>query len=108
MGNSNILFHEMSHEKKSLRTIDLDHNILSSSLNENGIYGQVHSFISFFSPRTSSVKINYSLSLPYVNIHGVPQGSVIGPILFIIYILPIKSIVHTYPNIHYHLYADDL
>ena len=30
------------------------------------------------------------------------------PILFIIYILPIKSIFHKYPNINYHIYADDL
>ena len=64
--------------------------------------------MSFVSSRTYSVKINSSLSPPYVNIHGVPQGSVLGPILFIIYILPIKSIFHKYPNIHYHLYTDDL
>ena len=62
----------------------------------------------FVSSRTSSVKINSSLSPHYVNIHGVPQGSVLWPILFIIYILPIKSIFHKYPNIHYHIYADDL
>ena len=69
----------------------LDHNILSIRLNEIGLYDQVHSwFMSFVSSRTSSVKINSSLSPPYVNIHGVPQGSVLGPILFIIYILPIK------------------
>ena len=54
------------------------------------------------------MKINSSLSHPCANIHGVPHGSVLGPILFIIYILPIKSIFHKYPNIHYHLYADDL
>ena len=64
--------------------------------------------MSFVSSRTYSVKINSSLSPLYVNIHGVPQGSVIGSILFIIYILPIKSIFHKYPNIHYHHYADDL
>ena len=87
----------------------LDHNILSIILNELRIYRQVHSwFMSFVSSRTSSVKINSSLSSPYVNIHSVPQGSVLGPILFIIYILPIKSIFHKYPNIHYLLYADDL
>ena len=62
----------------------------------------------FVSSRISSVKINSSLSPPYVNIHGIPQCSVLGPILFIIYILPIKSIVHKYPNIQYNLYGDDL
>ena len=56
----------------------------------------------------SSVKINSSLSPPYCNIHGVQQGSVLGPIMFITYILSIKSIFHKYPNINYHLYADDL
>ena len=87
----------------------LDHNILSIRLNEIGIYGQVNSwFMSFVSSRPSSVKINSSLSPRYDNIHGVPQGSVIGPILLIIYIIIIKSIYHEYPNINYHLYADDL
>ena len=86
----------------------LDHNILSIRFNEIGIYGQVHSWcMSFVSSRTSSMKINSSLSPPYVNMHGVPQGSVLGPILFIIYILPIKSIFLKYSNIHYHIYADD-
>ena len=65
-------------------------------------------FIYFISSRTSSVKINSSLFPPYVNIHGDPQGSVLCPILFIIYILPIKSMFHKYPNINYHLYADYL
>ena len=64
----------------------IDHNICSIRLNEIGIHGQVNSwFMSFVSSRTSSVKNNSSLSLPYVNIHGVPQGSVLGPIGLYIY-----------------------
>ena len=86
----------------------LDHNILSIGLNEIRIHSQVHSwFIYFIASRTSSLKINSSLSYYYVNIHGFPQGSVLGPI-FIIYILPIKSIFHKYPNINYNLNANDL
>ena len=66
-----------------------DNIIISIRLNEIGIYGKVHSwFMSFVSARTSSVKINSSLSPRNVNIHSVPQVSVIGPILFIIYTLP--------------------
>ena len=40
--------------------------------------------------------------------HGVTQGSVRGTILFSIYMLPLIDIVHQFPDINYHLYADDL
>ena len=64
--------------------------------------------MSFLSLRSSSVKINSSFSTPFISTHGVPQGSVLGPLLCIIYILPIQSIFRKYPYIHYHLFADDL
>ena len=86
----------------------LDHNIISIRLNEIGIYGQVNNwFMSLVSSRTSSVKIKSSLYPLYVNIHGVPQGSVLGTNCSL-YILSIKYIFHKYPNINYHIYADDL
>ena len=39
--------------------------------------------------------------------YGLPQGSVLGPILFYPYTNPISSIIHSNSSINYHFYADD-
>ena len=64
-------------------------------------------FKSYLSGRTHSVKVGSTLSHPAALHYGVPQGSVLGPILFSLYNNPIGSIIHSHSSINYHFYADD-
>ena len=64
-------------------------------------------FKSYLSGRTHSVKVGSTLSHPAALYYGVPQGSVLGPILFSLYTNPISSIIHSHSSINYHFYADD-
>ena len=61
----------------------------------------------YLSGRTHSVKVGSTLSHPAVLQYGVPQGSVLGPILFSLYTNPISSIIHSHSSINHHFYADD-
>ena len=85
----------------------LGHNILLSRLYLLRVRDIALSwFTSYIS--SSSVNIYNSFSSPYPMKYGVPQGSVLGPSLFSIYLYPLPSIISKYPNIYYHLYADDI
>ena len=64
-------------------------------------------FKSYLSGRTHSVKVGSTLSHPAPLQYGVPQGSVLGPILFSLYTNPISSIFHSHSSIDYHFYAND-
>ena len=64
--------------------------------------------MSFITDRTLSVKINDFISPPTNILKVVPQGSVLGPLIFSIYLRPISNIIRKYPNIYYHIYSNDI
>ena len=78
----------------------LNHTILLSRLREIGISGSaIEWFTSYIKYRFCNIKVGSSTSKLRLNINGVPQGSVIGPILFNIYISPIFKLFKNHPTI---------
>ena len=65
----------------------IDHDLLCKKLHAYGIRGFANNwFISYLSCRKQFVQIDSNKSTCLELISGVPQGSVLGPLLFIIYI----------------------
>ena len=86
----------------------IDHQKLFEVL-ENcvGITGNALQWIkSYLSNRKQSVTIKGTSSEKRDLEFGVPQCSVLGPILFTIYTLPLADIIRNH-CVNYHLYADD-
>ena len=89
--------------KKAFDTID--HPILLFKLEKYGIRGQaLHWFTSYLSNRKQRVEVNGSSSNWKRIVCGVPQGSILGPLLFLIYINDLPS---SCQNLDIPLFADD-
>ena len=86
----------------------IDHAILLQRLEQLiSIKGTaLNWFKSYFSDRFQFLQINDESSVRTKINHGVPQGSVLGPILFSIYMLPLGNIIRTH-SVNFHCYADD-
>ena len=83
----------------------VDHEILLSKLSHYGIRGTALDwFKSYLSDRTQKVYINGFLSESRNVTHGVPQGSVLGPLLFLLYI---NDMPYCSEILKFHLFADD-
>ena len=83
----------------------VSHTILLDKLSCLGISGHVLKWLAdFLIGRVMFVEISGVRSNPKPVLSGVPQGSVLGPILFLIYINNIASSLSS----HYKIFADDL
>ena len=86
----------------------IDHSILLHRLEHDfGVSGTaLQWFSSYLTNRFQSVVVNGLLSDPSLISSGVPQGSVLGPVLFVIYTTPLSAVIQTHSVLH-HSYADD-
>ena len=84
----------------------LDHSILLRRLETTfGICGMALKWFDSYIKRLQSVVINGLPSKPVLLHYGVPQGSVLGPILFTLYTQPVSHVMCKH-NCSFHKFAD--
>jgi hypothetical protein len=111
-------FYTAVDDKKLTTLISLDisaafdtisHTILLMRLEkEFGVEGKALSWLqSYLTERCQFVKLGRHCSKTVSCSSGVPQGSVLGPLLFAVYVSPVGDLIKSH-EVSHHQYADDM
>ena len=86
----------------------IDHTILLHRLDQVfGIHDTaLHWFSSYLTNRTQTVTVNNCSSAPEIISCGVPLGSVLAPVRFVLYTAPLSNVMDSHSVLH-HSSADD-
>ena len=85
----------------------MNNQILLSILSGLGVSGSAYSWIaSYLASHSYQVTWRGSVSAPHSLTTGVPQGSVLGPLLFSLYTKSLGSVISSH-GLSYHCYVED-
>ena len=104
-------------QDRGVALVLLDLSAAFDTINTRGVIDTLHKqigvtdvpltwFKSYLSKRSQRIRIGSTTSRPAILSRGVPQGSVLGPVSFTSYTIPIFSICKKH-DVYYHIYADD-
>ncbi|CCD16992.1 unnamed protein product [Trypanosoma congolense IL3000] len=87
----------------------VDHNCIVKALMSFGVEKHLVAWIAdFLQGRTAQVRVNNTLSEDISLTRGVPQGSVLGPLLFIVMADSLSKRLNCIPGLQHGFFADDL
>ena len=114
--SSAVLIGGRSHRVRTLLAMDIhraydnvSHEAILCILQWLRLPDSLCSFVrSFLQHRSFSVRLGGSSFGHFKSVRGVPQGSVLAPLLFNVALLPLAWKLSEIPDIHFLIYADDV